>query len=83
MSSYWTVIVEFIERFILQIFPIIAALFTTNSAPAFAFFKFMQVSCYVDKMHRQKTLAYILFTYGTEPSWISWRFYWNIAIALQ
>jgi len=36
--------------FVGQIFPIIAALFPDNSAPAFAFFKFMQVSYFVRKV---------------------------------
>ena len=37
--------------FVVQIFPIIAALFGANSAPAFAFFKFMQVNYFVDDTH--------------------------------
>jgi len=39
--SLWTYLLTYLP--VLQIYPIIAALFAMNSAPAFALFKFMQV----------------------------------------
>lgn len=43
-----------------QIFPIIAALFGTSSTPAFAFFKFMQVSkCYVKLFFNKLQIVYV------------------------
>jgi len=49
----------------LQIYPIVAALFTANSAPAFAFFKFMQVGYLVCKIvNCGKILVYHLLIHA-------------------
>jgi len=53
-------IIFFTYLLVVQIYPIIAALFATNSAPAFAFFKFIQVGYIVHENAQGNTCIYFV-----------------------